>query len=373
MAKPAISYEGWRQIDIFMRKYLQMIDPLELTYPSGEVIKSSAAQSWLVDNLFDRSRWQRLPTARYSYRVMKALIHILTVAISDTEEDGISDKLMYHFTKELVTSQKGDLASAQEKCPVTYSAPRFDVAQTVTIFETPHLLASGGDTGHRTWPAALYLASYLCRGGKDYIENRSILELGAGLGFLSIFCARHLGAKHVLMTDGSDAVMALAQENVKENGVGQVVKTAILRWGESCVDDIIPQEQNGTDSTQYDVVLAADILYDPKDFPALISTLEQLFRRWPHLEVLVSTAVRTESTFKSFVDACRKKMKQTRGLDNYFRILPIAIRVEPEKEQIGFFHSTFDRIRLCIVTKPPEDISSDSSLGSTIDMLEKWT
>ncbi|KAI4119296.1 MAG: hypothetical protein LQ345_000765 [Seirophora villosa] len=294
--------EDRRRIGVFMRQYLQMIDPAELTYPPGQLIKSVDVQSFLVDHMFDRRRW-RLPPARYSFRVLKKLISIITVAISNPEEDELSDKLMYFFSLELAASGKG---SVQEKCAVIYTAPCPNVAPQLTIFEAPYLLASGGNTGQRTWTAALYLASYLFRDGRQYVENRNILELGAGVGFLSIFCAKHLGAKHVLMTDSSDAVMTLAQENVEENKVDQIVKTEILRWGDSCVDDILQRGQNGCDAMQYDVVLAADILYDPQDFPALMSTLGHLFRRWPQLQVLVSTAIRTESTFKSFVDACRK-------------------------------------------------------------------
>lgn len=171
---------------------------------------------------------------------------------------------MYFFSLELAASGKG---SVQEKCAVIYTAPCPNVAPQLTIFEAPYLLASGGNTGQRTWTAALYLASYLFRDGRQYVENRNILELGAGVGFLSIFCAKHLGAKHVLMTDSSDAVMTLAQENVEENKVDQIVKTEILRWGDSCVDDILQRGQNGCDAMQYDVVLAADIVsHDPCHF-----------------------------------------------------------------------------------------------------------
>ncbi|KAL8960025.1 MAG: hypothetical protein Q9193_003206 [Seirophora villosa] len=291
-----------KEIGVFIRQYLQMIDPAELTYPPGQLIKSRDIQFLLVVRIFDRRRW-RLPPARYAFRVIKKLISIITLAITNPEEDELSDELMYCFSLELAASGNGSL---QEKCAVRYTAPSRSFPPQVTILEAPYLLASGGDTGQRTWTAALYLASYLFRDGRQYVENRNILELGAGVGFLSIFCAKHLGARHVLMTDGSDAVMTLAQENVKLNQVDQIVKTEILRWGDSCVDDVLQRGQNGCDAMQYDVVLAADILYDPRDFPALISTLGHLFRRCPQLQVLVSTAIRTESTFKSFVDACRK-------------------------------------------------------------------
>lgn len=87
MAPPTVNTdEDRRRIGVFMRQYLQMIDPAELTYPPGQLIKSVDVQSFLVDHMFDRRRW-RLPPARYSFRVMKKLISIITVAISNPEQD----------------------------------------------------------------------------------------------------------------------------------------------------------------------------------------------------------------------------------------------------------------------------------------------
>lgn len=148
----------------------------------------------------------------------------------------------------------------QEKCPVTYTAPVGEVdAPTVTILEAPFLLSCGGDSGNRTWAAALHLATYLFTDGRHYVENKSVLELGAGLGFLSILCGKHLGAKHVLITDGSEAVMDLAQGNVVLNGVEGVVETSVLKWGTSCIDDVL-QDESGL--TSYDLILGADIVSD---------------------------------------------------------------------------------------------------------------
>lgn len=150
------------------------------------------------------------------------------------------------------------MASIQEHCPVTYTAPVSEEnAVTVTIVEAPLLLACGGQTGNRTWAAALYLGTFLFNNGRHLIENQTILELGSGLGFVSILCGKHLRAKHVLMTDGSDAVMHLAQENVALNGVDKVVKSDVLLWGTTGVSDIF---KSGCQPMQLDLVLGADIV-----------------------------------------------------------------------------------------------------------------
>lgn len=150
------------------------------------------------------------------------------------------------------------MASIQEHCPVTYTAPVLEKnAATVTIIEAPFLLASGGQTGNRTWAAALYLGTFLFNNARHLIENQTIMELGSGLGFVSILCGKHLHAKRVLMTDGSATVMALAQDNVALNGVHEVVESNVLLWGTAGVDDIL---KRGRQAVQLDLVLGADIV-----------------------------------------------------------------------------------------------------------------
>ncbi|KAL8896691.1 MAG: hypothetical protein Q9207_007590 [Kuettlingeria erythrocarpa] len=342
---------GQWPLEMFKRKYLQMEDPHEITYPPKELIKPPAAQRWMVDNMFDRRRIKFLPTARYTFRVMKKLLGILEEAMEDPEEDEISDDLTACFTEVLARADQDEMASIQERCPVTYTAPVSEEnAVTVTIIEAPLLLACGGQTGNRTWAAALYLGSFLYNNGRHLIENRVILELGSGLGFVSILCGKHLRAKHVLMTDGSDAVMHLAKDNVALNGVDEVVESNVLLWGATGVHDIF---RSGRQSMQLDLVLGADILYEPEDFPALMSTLRDLFARFPYLQILISNVVRSEFTLESFLDACST---------NSLHVERLAIPTVPEEEQIGFFHSTFDPVHIYLITSPRKEHWPDGGI-----------
>ncbi|KAL8922691.1 MAG: hypothetical protein Q9208_005004 [Pyrenodesmia sp. 3 TL-2023] len=302
--------DGQLRLEMFRRRYLQMEDPHEITFPPKELIKLPAAQRWMVETMFDRRSIKYLPTARYAFRVMKKLLSILEEAMEDPDEDEISDDLTACFTEVLAKADQDEMASIQEHCPVTYTAPVLGKeAATVTIIEAPFLLACGGQTGNRTWAAALYLGTFLFNNGKHLIENQTIMELGSGLGFVSILCGKHLDAKHVLMTDGSAAVMALAQDNVALNGVHEVVESDVLLWGTAGVDDIF---KCGRQAMHVDLVLGADILYEPEDFPALMSTMKDLFTRFPHLQILISNVIRSESTLESFLDACSKHAIQSK-------------------------------------------------------------
>ncbi|KAI4173737.1 MAG: hypothetical protein LQ343_002740 [Gyalolechia ehrenbergii] len=233
---------------------------------------------------------------------MKGLFRILEKAIEDPDKDEIIDEFMARFTDVLGKAEQDDIFPVLEKCPVTYTVPVIEESpRTITMFEAPFLLSCGGDSGNRTWAAALHLATYLFTDGRHFVEGKSVLELGAGLGFLSILCGTHLGARHVLVTDGSEAVIDLAQGNVELNGVDGLVETSVLKWGDSRIDEVLVEESG---MIWFDLVLGADILYDPRDFPALITTMHDLFDLNSELQILMSSAIRTQSTLDSFLEAC---------------------------------------------------------------------
>ncbi|KAL8858295.1 MAG: hypothetical protein Q9178_005158 [Gyalolechia marmorata] len=308
------------QLEIFRRKYLQMLDPDEIAYPMEWFIKLPEVQKWIYENIFNRKNVPiYLP---YAFRILKKLLFILEAAIEDPEEDEISDDLANCFAEMLARRSSESMESIQEKRPVTYTAPvLYFNPPTVTILEAPNLLSSNGDTGNRTWDAALFLATFLFTDGRHFVEKKSVLELGAGLGFVSVLCGKHLGAKHVVVTDASEAVLNTAQENAKLNEVDGIVKTAVLEWGSPNIDQVF---QRVDEMVSYDLVLGSDMLYEPRDFPALMSTLQDLFCRFPKIQVLVSSAVRREETLESFLDACC----------NLFHVERIPIEPIPENEQV---------------------------------------
>lgn len=127
-------------------------------------------------------------------------------------------------------------------------------------------------TGFRTWEGCMHLATYLLTPpGQQHIQGKRVLELGAGTGFLSILCDKHLGAKHVLATDGDEQVVEALRENVSlnlskaqdgsETGSTQdgrlPVDARVLRWGEDLAGTWI---EAGFSHEKYHVVLGADIV-----------------------------------------------------------------------------------------------------------------
>ncbi|KAL8766041.1 MAG: hypothetical protein Q9209_007070 [Squamulea sp. 1 TL-2023] len=232
-----------------------MLDPEEITYPMDSLIKLPKVQQWIYDNMFNRENVSIYPP--YAFRVLKKLLFILEAAIEDPEEDEILDDLANCFASMLTKTTRDGLESIQKKRPVTYTAPiAHSDAPAVTVLEAPNLLSSNGDTGNRTWDAALFLATFLFGDGRHFVQNKSILELGAGLGFVSVLCGKHLKARHVLITDASEPVLCTAQQNIEINGVDDIVKTAVLKWGSPDLGRVLESEGK---AVSYDLVLGSDM------------------------------------------------------------------------------------------------------------------
>ncbi|XP_028854992.1 EEF1A lysine methyltransferase 3-like [Denticeps clupeoides] len=119
------------------------------------------------------------------------------------------------------------------------------------------------------WDAALHLCRFFEESPVD-LKGKKIIELGAGTGIVGILAAR-LGAD-VTITDLPLAVPQL-QSNVSSNvpslgWPGAIPKVFPLSWGKD-------QHEFSSD---WDLVLGADIVYLPDTFPLLLDTLSHLCR-----------------------------------------------------------------------------------------------
>jgi predicted nicotinamide N-methyase len=127
--------------------------------------------------------------------------------------------------------------------------------------------ADAGDrTGTYAWPGGVALARYLV-GAPATVRGRRVLELGCGTGAAGIM-AKWLGARKVLLTDGSPAVLKNTELNVRRNARGGTAVSR-LRWGYG--DDIAKAGRK-----QWDLVIAAEVGYQRETLPALLDTIAAL-------------------------------------------------------------------------------------------------
>ncbi|KAL3936205.1 MAG: hypothetical protein SGBAC_008421 [Bacillariaceae sp.] len=120
--------------------------------------------------------------------------------------------------------------------------------------EEAGLLEAGDPYGAVLWPSAWAVARYILSEQKLALDNMSILELGTGTGLVSIALALG-GAKHVLATDYEPLALKLMTyaASTFHPETMAALDTKVL---DMCnYDDKLPQ---------VDLVVAADIMYEPK-------------------------------------------------------------------------------------------------------------
>jgi predicted nicotinamide N-methyase len=110
------------------------------------------------------------------------------------------------------------------------------------------------------WPSGIALARHLAT---LQLTRRRVLELGCGLALPSIAAA--LGGARVLATDWSPDALAFARRNAARNGAR--LEAEMARW-----DDPAPLAARGP----FDLVLAADVLYERRNGEQLLALLPDL-------------------------------------------------------------------------------------------------
>ncbi|OAA70138.1 hypothetical protein LEL_09954 [Akanthomyces lecanii RCEF 1005] len=340
---------SWQaSVNRFCYQYLQL--EAEPSLPPPQFLKLSDAQEAIYEGAFADSV-RHAPPQRYQQRVLKALVAAIEESIDDWEEYALSDDLMSALTVLLATPLPSEVDAAQQKCYVTYALsllppPAAGAPQpTITLLENRSLISAGGTTGLRTWEAALHLGQYLCE-RPALVRGKRVLELGAGTGYLSILCARHLESAHVLASDGSDDVLSNIPDNLYLNGLQDAGGTPSARiapmdvkWGHALVG---AEEQRWNGGRDVDVVLGADITYDGSMNCALVATLLELFALYPGVQVYLSATQRNHATFRVFLDACR---------ENQLAVEDLQYGITPREEQTGPFYNDEVEIRVCKISR----------------------
>lgn len=247
---------------------------------------------------------------------MESFAEMLAIPLpSDTEAtEKETDYVTYHLSLLPHTTTDG--------------APRV-LENCITLLESRRLIASAGATGFRTWEAGLHLGQYLSS-NPDLIRGKNVLELGTGTGYVSVLCAKYLGASRVVASDGSEDVLNGLSDTAFLNGLqgSQVLIPKELMWGNALVGT---EEEKWDGGNEVDVVLGADITYDTRAMPALIATLDELFGLYPKVQVLICTAERNIETLRTLLEQCKGAGMETSSVEFP---LPKA------EEQLGPFYDT---------------------------------
>jgi predicted nicotinamide N-methyase len=112
----------------------------------------------------------------------------------------------------------------------------------------------------RIWPSSLALTAFLQK-EPHWIASKHVLEVGAGIGLPSFSISRE--ASTLVVSDYSREAVALMEKNIQTLGLSNA-KAMYLDWND------FPSDLSA------DTVLLSDINYDPEQFKALLSLIQQL-------------------------------------------------------------------------------------------------
>nr|XP_023956418.1 protein-lysine N-methyltransferase EEF2KMT isoform X2 [Chrysemys picta bellii] len=206
----------------------------------------------------------------------------------------------------------------KEESTTCYKSYLLPTGDSVTLSETVAII-SQGTTGLVTWDAALYLAEWAIENSAIF-SNRTILELGSGIGLTGIAICKTCNPKAYVFSDYHHCVLEQLRENIHLNGFvlesetgnhtkmqsqnqrtevmdlqGPKITAAELDW------DSVTKEQ--LSQLQVDVVIAADVVYDPQITSSLISVLQQLSASktaGKPPEIYIAFTVRNPDTYHLF-------------------------------------------------------------------------
>lgn len=136
-----------------------------------------------------------------------------------------------------------------------------------------------GDTGCSIWPSSLLLSEFILS-CPELFSMKSCFELGSGVGLVGI-CLAHVKPSKVILTDGDLSTLANLKGNLELNHMSTQfgssesiiedpykVKCLHLPWEsalETDLRDLMP-----------DIVLGADVIYDPECIPHLVRVIATL-------------------------------------------------------------------------------------------------
>ena len=113
--------------------------------------------------------------------------------------------------------------------------------------------------GVELWPAALMLANWIVR--QERGAGREALELGCGLGLVTLAAARH--GWRMLATDNEETALRFARFNAELNGITGM-RFELLDWKHPPV------------GRSYERIFAADVLYQLVDHEPLLECIARL-------------------------------------------------------------------------------------------------
>jgi predicted nicotinamide N-methyase len=145
-------------------------------------------------------------------------------------------------------------------------------------------------TGLTIWRAADHLCEYMSDNREMFID-KDVCELGCGLGVVAILLNKFALGARILATDGDDKTLALLQKNMNNNSCDELLTAEKLLWSEDD-EELEAFMQSKCGGRKFDIILAADVIYDETAVLPLAATCAALLKPQPGAYVLLGFARR---------------------------------------------------------------------------------
>ncbi|KAF8159487.1 hypothetical protein B0H34DRAFT_655096 [Crassisporium funariophilum] len=262
-------------------------------------------------------------------------------------EDILSDSLQtlydYHpitltTPGSLFTYIQGSKSANHEHSPSSTITP-------ITLHTPDTAAANWSLHASSIWVSSLYLADHIDDLHlEEHVNTRcpgedpvSVLELGASAGLPSILIAKCFPATLVTATDYPDEeLIKTLSANVERNDVAQLCRVIPYAWGTD--PSIVLRGTLG-----FDVVIAADTLWNPELHCIFINALKATLRKSSTSRVHLVVGLHTgRYTIQSFLDLAQKsgfvlqEIKEKEAAGSITRSWEIIRDDEGEKERRGW-------------------------------------
>lgn len=129
------------------------------------------------------------------------------------------------------------------------------------------------------WPSSLFLSEFILS-FPEIFANKCCFEVGSGVGLVGI-CLSYVKASKVILSDGDLSTLANMKVNLELNHLSthdpvhhKKVHCVCLPWESASEDDL--------QCFAPDIILGADIIYDPSCLPHLVRVLSLLLKHNKH-------------------------------------------------------------------------------------------
>ena len=134
--------------------------------------------------------------------------------------------------------------------------------------------------GFRVWTAGMALTELLlARQGKELVEGKHVIELGAGVGVTGVVAAASVRMKSLLMTDFAEEIVENLRHSVdinKKHHKCEVIRVEQLDWRAASSREDVEYLYGSGSGGWPDVILAADCTYSEDIQSPLVMCIESL-------------------------------------------------------------------------------------------------